>query len=170
MGQPNLEQVLPEWANPTTQKIPVGSFWWKEIIKLFEKFKEISICQPNRGNTVSLWTDIWIDEPLKDKYPQLFSFTRKPNCSVSYFINQPINRVIYTTVSPIAEAQLVELISMMQDRSWETDSKDKWTYRWGSETYSSKKAYKSISADSPAPPIFKWLWASSNLGTHKFFF
>jgi hypothetical protein len=59
---------------------------------------------------------------------------------------------------------------MMQDRSWETDSKDKWTYKWGSETYSSKKAYKSISADSPAPPIFKWLWASSNLGTHKFFF
>jgi len=42
------------WAklyhNPNTPphaRNPCGSFWWKDIIKLFGKFKEIAICHPN---------------------------------------------------------------------------------------------------------------------------
>ena len=47
---------------------------------------------------------------------------------------------------------------------------DIWSYCWGSPKFSSKKAYGALIGTTAASPLFKWLWASSNLGQHKFFF
>lgn len=54
---------------------PTSSFQWKDILKLFEKFKTFAFCQPNQGNSVSFWKDDWSGEILETKYPELFSYT-----------------------------------------------------------------------------------------------
>jgi hypothetical protein len=50
----------------------------KKILKLSGNFRLLAKCNPRKGNSVMLWQDNWAVEPLQFKYPQLFSFTRKP--------------------------------------------------------------------------------------------
>ena len=57
-----------------------------------------------------------------------------------------------------------------EDRVWDDSISDAWSYSWGSTRYSSKKANKILIGTTAASPLFRWLWASSNLGNHKFFF
>ena len=46
---------------PPHARSPMGSFWWKDIMKLFPNFQKISMCVPNRGNSVLFWADVWIN-------------------------------------------------------------------------------------------------------------
>jgi hypothetical protein len=94
---------------------------------------------------------------MKDKFPQLFSFAKKPKCSVRFFLSQEMDR-IFSPLSLIAEAQLEEVQQIMDSRTWDENVKDSWHYNWGSSKYSSMKAYKILIGNIPASPLFKWLW------------
>lgn len=37
---------------PPQTRSPVDSFWWKDIMKLFDSFKGFAICSLQRGDTV----------------------------------------------------------------------------------------------------------------------
>jgi len=139
-------------------------------MKLFDKFQSLAVCNPNRGKTALFWSDIWVDQTMKDKFPQLFSFTRKPKCSVRFFLDQEMDRIFSLPLSQQAVAQLEEIQQLMQVRTWDESISDAWSYCWGSSRYSRGKAYNILIGTTPASPLFKWLWASSNLGNHKFFF
>lgn len=60
--------------------------------------------------------------------------------------------------------------NQLQERDWDENSNDVWSYNWGHTGYSRKKAYSILIGNTEASPLFPWLWASSNLGKHKFFF
>jgi hypothetical protein len=107
---------------------------------------------------------------MKITYPQLFSFTRKPKCSIRFFIDQEVKRLFSLPLSTQAARQVEEIKQILEGREWDENTHDSWSYTWGNHTYSSKKAYKLLIGDSEASPLFSWLWASSNLGKHKFFF
>lgn len=91
---------------PPHARCLVGSFWWMDVLKLFEKFKQFTTCQPNRGNSVLLWSDIWIDQTLRDKFPHLFSFSRKHKCSIRFFINTDMERMFRLPLPNQAALQL----------------------------------------------------------------
>jgi hypothetical protein len=78
---------------------PTGSFWWKDILKLFEKFKTFAFCQPNQGNSVSFWKDDWSGEILETKYPELFSYIFKANCSLQFYCNNQTNSLFFLPLS-----------------------------------------------------------------------
>jgi hypothetical protein len=163
------------YANNQTQphvSILVGSFWWKEVIGLFNKFQTMARCKPNRGGTILFWSQIWIghDQPFKELYPKLFSFTKKPRCSIQYFIEQDENRLFSLPLSQQVAMQLEQNENFIQHSDFDENVNDTWSYTWGSIKYSSSKAYKILQGHSEASPLFSWLWASSNLGKHKFFF
>lgn len=139
-------------------------------MKLFPKFQAIARCNPSKGNSMLLWADTWVDQSLQDKFPQLFSFARKPKCSVRFLLNQQLNRVFSPTLSAIAANQLIELQTLIEDRTWDENTNDTWSYSWGNSNFSSRKAYKALSPQEVASPLIKWLWNASNRGTHKFFF
>jgi hypothetical protein len=50
-----------------------GSFWWKAHLK----FKGISRCNIGDGKSAYLWTDLWIDNFLFQKFPHLTSYSKK---------------------------------------------------------------------------------------------
>jgi hypothetical protein len=77
---------------PPQARSPVGSFWWKEVLKLFGKFQALPTYAPNKGNTILFWSDHWLDQTLKNKFPQLFSFSKKPKYS-RFFLDQDVNRL-----------------------------------------------------------------------------
>lgn len=116
---------------------------------------------------------MWLteNENLKDKYPQLHSYARKPKYSVKYFIEQDYDETLFRLpLSQQAASQLDEIISALEEAKIDSEQEDRWVYKWGNDKYSSKKAYKQLAPHYEAPPLFCWLWSSSNLGKHKFFF
>jgi hypothetical protein len=107
----------------------VGSFWWKDILKFFEKFQTFTHYNPNRGNSMLFWTDIWIDQPLKDKFPQLYSITRKPKYSVRFFLNNQLDKIFSPLPLPLLAAnQLAEAQNLIQSSTWDTEAYDSWLY------------------------------------------
>lgn len=138
---------------PPHARCPVGSFWWKDVLKLFEKFKQFSTCQPNRGNSILLWSDIWIDQTLRDKFPHLFSFSRKPKCSVRFFINTEMERMFRLPLPNQAALQLQNLELIIQNANWDENVNDRWIFSWGTAKYSSRRVYRILIGDSPTPPL-----------------
>jgi hypothetical protein len=66
--------------------------------------------------------------------------------------------------------QLEQNENFIQHSDFDENVNDTWSYTWGSIKYNSSKEYKILQGHSEASPLFSWLWASSNLGKHKFFF
>lgn len=64
----------------------VGSFWWKDVMSLLGEFLKIEACHVNKGNTTCFWADTWDFSVILHKSPQLHSFAKKKNISVSKFL------------------------------------------------------------------------------------
>jgi hypothetical protein len=139
-------------------------------MQLFDKFRNLAVCTPSKGDTVLFWSNNRSGNILRGQFPQLFSFTKKQKCSIKYFLDQELKRIFSLPLSTQAAAQLEEVEVLLQLSSWDENIDDKWCYTWGSSNFRSKKAYTSLIGHTPCSPLFTWLWSSSNLGKHKFFF
>lgn len=102
----NLPWVALTWTKlysnsqtPPQARCPTGSFWWKDILKLFDKFRSISICIPKKGSTVLFWLEDWFGNALKVRFPHLFSFVKKPKSSPMHLRNQEIDRIFSIPLS-----------------------------------------------------------------------
>jgi hypothetical protein len=60
----------------------VGSFWWKDILRLNVIFRNISNCVLGNGASVCFWDDLWTDSVPAQTYPRLASFARNRDASV----------------------------------------------------------------------------------------
>jgi hypothetical protein len=85
-----------------------------------------------------------------DTYPQLFSFVRKKSCSINQFLIWDDCRSFFLPLSQIASDQLAALKADVQGLNLDLVSDDIWYYSWGSNTFSSHKAYISIQGSYPA--------------------
>ena len=56
-----------------------GSFWWRDILKLLDKYKGMASVSVADGASCFLWDDCWHGQPLKLTFPELYSFVKKPN-------------------------------------------------------------------------------------------
>jgi hypothetical protein len=115
---------------PPHDRSPSGYFWHKDIIKLFGKFKDFTICHPNSGASTSLWKHNWTGQVLESKYPHIFSFSKKANCSFQYIFSNEINQKKFLLLSVQASQQLTELQEIISDRKWDQTTHDIWHYSW----------------------------------------
>jgi hypothetical protein len=60
----------------------MGSFWWKDVLRLNILFRVIARCELGDGSTVCFWDDLWTDGILANKYPRLASFARTDGISI----------------------------------------------------------------------------------------
>ena len=64
---------------------PVGSFWWRDILKLHDAYTPISSVHINMGDSALFWTDAWhiggSSRPLCWRLPRLFSFVNNDKVS-----------------------------------------------------------------------------------------
>lgn len=116
-------------------KQPVGSFWWRDVLSQIDKFTKIATCKVNLGVTFSFWNDSWDLGDLKIMFPQLYSFVRDKKASVRKFLSQDVYANFFTSLPPEAAEQLTELVDLVQALQIQGDSKDQWTFVWGSAEY-----------------------------------
>ena len=49
-----------------------GSFWWRDMLKLLDKFKGFAMVNINNAKSCFLWTDLWNNKVPMHTYPELF--------------------------------------------------------------------------------------------------
>lgn len=72
-------------------------------------------------------------------------------------------------LSQQAFQELEQLGDVIALQGLDDQTKDSWSYQWGSSTYSSRKFYKMVFQNVPAHPVFQWLWKSMCTLRVKFF-
>jgi hypothetical protein len=98
---------------------------------------------------------------MMTQFPRLHSFARNNKISVAHYLaNTDIHHNFHTPISSEVAQELSALNQIMMNMQGNHQVRDKWTYIWGSEKYSSSRFYSLSFASTVAPTPFKWIWKS----------
>jgi hypothetical protein len=147
-----------------------GSFWWRDIVKLLNKFKGLASVSVANGATVLLWEDKWNGIIPAQLFPELFSFAKNSTVTFHSAISKPqFISNFFLPLTTQANDQLQQLTSLINNRIDVGDS-DIWSYVWGNAIFTTSKAYKALVGSRPVHPAFLWIWRSRCQMKHKVFF
>lgn len=174
LNREDIPWVQMVWETYYSNTLPgdrsVGSFWWKALLKLFPKYKEVALCNIGQGDTAFFGSDRWHGQPLCNQFPELHSFSINPAISVRRALeHQDMSRLFHRPFSQIAYQQFLSLQEIILNRSI-NQSSDQWFYPWTSHKYSSMKMYKQLIHKTQVHHIFKDIWSTSCRLRHIIFF
>lgn len=131
----------------------VGSFWWKDCCSLISDFKEMTTIQIYRGNTAKFWEDVWNQEKLKLKYPQLYSFAKNKDITVQDAkeeCNTDFYGMFHLPMSSVAVLQSQELFQTLNN-TVTSQQHDHWKFLWNSTKYSTRRSTSTYWVILPRP-------------------
>jgi hypothetical protein len=137
---------------------------------MLNRFKGIAKTKFGRGDTILFWHDLWNGQVLKISFPHLHSFAKNDAITISSVLQmESFEDHFNLPLSEIAFEQFCELTVLLQSLP-ENDQNDKWSYIWGSGSYSVSKAYNHLMGQEYVHHAFKWIWRSRCQMKHKVFF
>lgn len=152
------------------EEVKNGSFWWRDVLKLLDKYKGMARAEVNSGKSYYLWEDLWENEPLSGSFQSYSHLQRRKKITFGEGRAQtPIHSLFNLPLSKQAHAQMLQLEMLLQ-QSQVNGSPDKWSYIWNSSLFSVKRAYRQLKGHLVLHPVYKWLWKSSCQNKHKVFF
>src|SRR3954469_15827567 len=128
------------WDTYYYQRVPhatdlCGSFWWRDICKLMDKFLAVSKCSLADGATALFWTNRWLDnssDVLAIKFARLFSFADDKLISIKEVCDtRELNTLFQLPLSEQAFTELHSLQSLMDQYHDRDLVHDSWTWRFG---------------------------------------
>ena len=145
--------------------VPVGSFWWRDILKLSDAYTAISSVHINRGDSALFWSDAWViggsSRPLCWRLPRLFSFVINDKLSVNEFlISQDLYSMFFLPLSHEAALELQVLEAWILDLHRDITLPYVWLWPGKSGEYSAKSFYTLMHSHLPTILPCKWLWDS----------
>nr|XP_040245306.1 uncharacterized protein LOC120964586 [Aegilops tauschii subsp. strangulata] len=111
----------------------VGSFWWRDILKLHEAYTAIASVHINMGDSALFWTNSWhiggSARPLCWRLPRLFSFVINDRISVREFLqSQDLFSMFYLPLSQEAAAELHTLENWIMQLDRDPTIPDVWIW------------------------------------------
>lgn len=147
-----------------------GSFWWKDCLKLLGKFKRMGHVEIASGTSCLAWEDLWTDQALSQKFPELLSFAKNRHITFAQMhATSQLHSLFHLPLSQQAHDQLQSL-QLLRLEANNSDQNDRWSYIWHSGAFSVKKAYSNLSGHIIIHQAYSWLWESSCQSKHKVFF
>ena len=126
------------WHKYYAAKVPhasreVGSFWWREIMRLNVLFRGVTKCTLGDGRTASFWFDMWLDdEILALKFPTLVSFAKSDDRSVYQMMHaEDLDSIFFLPLSTEAFDELQLLQDQLTNKVYNPQELDKWMPYWG---------------------------------------
>jgi hypothetical protein len=169
----NIPWVNIIWANHYNNSLPsvkpVGSFWWKDILKIQGAFKDLARVEIEDGKTTLLWHDNWDGLCKSARFSELWSFASFKDVNIHQARLALPNEMFHTPLSAEAFDQLLALQDILANIQLH-DHNDKWLCNASSSLFSSQKAYSHMTGNQLTHPIFSWLWKSKCQPKHKVFF
>jgi hypothetical protein len=77
-------------AKLPSSSTPKGSFWWRDALKLLDKYKGLASVSIANGQTCLLWDDLWNGQVSKIKFPELYSFAKNKSINLNTTQNAPV--------------------------------------------------------------------------------
>jgi hypothetical protein len=147
-----------------------GSFWWKDIFRLVDDYRSISLCKIGNGSSVLFWKDFWVNgELMCDKYPRLFSYAQNEDISVaSLVLSEDISSCFALPLSVEAFQELQEINQLVEATHIDTTATDQRVFVWG-EKYTSSRYYKFLFERVPRDKALNSIWTSKALPKLKVF-
>jgi hypothetical protein len=125
-------------GNSQTYK-PMGSFWWKDILKLLDKFKGFVVVMIIDGATANMWQDMWNGMIRMESYPELYSFTTKTHITIQQAHEMEELYEIFQLPLTIEDFQQYSLLSVEITNMELNSNTDEWKYIWGQVSIQSIK-------------------------------
>ena len=147
-----------------------GSYWWRDLLKLIEKFKGMAMVTVKDGKSCFFWLDLWNGRVLSQAVPELFSFVKNQHSTV-YLVTSSasFHEHFHLPLSPEAFSQFLDLQLFLQHLQLQT-AHDTWSYIWGTDNFSTKHVYRHLIGHRSVHPAFQWLWKSCCQNKRKIFF
>lgn len=107
------------WSKYYEGKVPhecreLGSFWWRDVMRLNVIYRGIAQCALGDGSTVLFWDDLWSDSILSVQYPRLNSFARNSSIPVQrLMLEQDMDDIFILPLSTQAHDELLQLQSYL---------------------------------------------------------
>jgi hypothetical protein len=148
-----------------------GSFWWKDILRMYVYYRGVAIYSPSRGDSNGLWDDLINGSLLSEVYPKLFSFSSDPKISL-WKVRQEndLLNCFKILMSREAYTELLELQQLLGSlQPTDQSSKDPWHFIWGQKFYSPRKFYQYHFKDIHHNQTVLWIWKSKCVPTIRLF-
>jgi len=153
---------------PHDQRL-VGSFWWKDVFKLYELYNGITSCQLGDGSSVLFWKDSWAGDCLLDVFPNIANFAKHLDISVKEVSEaEYLEDLFDIPFSQQAAVEIEDLRLLIQDFDL-PGGLDQRIFCWGNSKYSAAKLYKLAFQNVQAPAVFRGVWKSKVTPRVKFF-
>ena len=135
-----------------------GSFWWRDICKLMDKFRMVCTVHVHRGDTVLFWSDSWSlgdsSIPLDQRFARLFSFVIDPLISAAeVFDMSELTPLFHLPLSERAFGELQSLQSLLGNSNVNHQLNDVWVWKEDGKDYSAKKYYTFLHKHIVSNPI-----------------
>lgn len=93
------------WLSYYSDKVPhgsreIGSFLWKDILKLNILYRGVATCNLRDGSTVLFSEDLWSPHVVADLFPRLHSFANNTLVSVRDVVNAVDLESLHTATVP----------------------------------------------------------------------
>lgn len=141
-----------------------GSFWWRDIFKLAEKYCLIAKPLISDGKSVLFWKDIWAvasgSFSLASCFPRLFSYVIDSQTCVADILSSELISALHLPLSSEAFAEFNVMSQMLQNCQL-VEGNDAWIWPFNKGSYRPKSFYMHEHANIVADPIFQWIWKCS---------
>jgi hypothetical protein len=169
----NIPWINIIWANHYSHSLPsdkpVGSFWWRDVLKTLESFKGIARVEIGDGKTTLLWHDNWDGICKSAQYPELWSFASRKDITIQQARLAASHEMFHTLLSVEAFVQFQALNGFLVNLP-HNNQRDKWLCNASASLFSSQKIYSHLMGNQWTHPIFTWLWKLKCQPKHKVFF
>ena len=124
----------------------------------------------SNGCSCFFWLDSWNGFSFSASMPELFSLVKDKYFTVQQVCQtSAVHDLFHLPLSEEAYQQFIQLSVTIQSLELQEGS-DSWTYIWGSNIFTSKRAYIHLSGTRQVHPGFSWLWKTCCQNKRKFFF
>ena len=143
-----------------------GSFWWKDICKLLDHYRNTTWIQVNSGNSALFWSDKWkIGDsvaPLQSRFSRLFSYVKDPWVTVyEVFQSQDMINMFHLPLSAQAYQELLTVQDLMASCRREEEQTDTWFWQGTCNAFKPKLFYSFMHSNMSFNPLLLWIWKSS---------
>ena len=132
------------WSKHYDAKVPhaareMGSFWWKDVLRLSIIFRRIAKCELGDGSSACFWEDLWSELVLSQDYPRLVSFATNGAISAMEAMQaEDLDSLFFLPLSQQAFQEFEDLQARLQLITYDDTAIDQWVPIWGNK-YTSRR-------------------------------
>jgi hypothetical protein len=116
-----------------------GSFWWREIMKLVDKYRAVCTATAVAGDSILFWNDKWNGILFSEKYPRLHSFALDTLLSVKELIQcQDRTSLFYLPLSQQAYEEFNNMKLFLDTINLSSSGTDVWVTIWKQGIFSAQ--------------------------------